>query len=310
MADVSSSLKDWSTTASSNSPADATTVGSGLADNLQEIQKVVRQDLAHKGADIASAGTTDIGAIAGSTHDITGTTTITSFGTVSAGITKVLKFEGALTLTHNATSLILPGAANIPIQIGDCITVTSEGSGNWRVTNYEPAVRIGGLVLLETQALTGTVVDFTKFSSFYDDYVFVVDDLDPVTDGATLNLRLSEDGGSSFVSSGYAYIRNVLTAAVPTSLGGAGSDSSSEIGMLGSLSNSTLASGTIELYAANSVNSYLTWRFGYVNNSATLNNAWGSGRKTGSAASNAARFFLNSGGSFNAGTIRLYGRRK
>lgn len=142
MADVAADLKTWSTTASSNSPADATTVGSGLADNLQEIQKVVRQDLAHKGADIASAGTTDLGAVAGLMHDITGTTTITSFGTVGAGIWKIIKFEGALTLTYNATSMILLGGANIVTANGDVAIVMSEGSGNWRMLSWMPATLV------------------------------------------------------------------------------------------------------------------------------------------------------------------------
>lgn len=139
MADVAADLKTWSTTASSNTPTGSTTIGTGLAPNLQEIQKVVRQDLAHKGADIASATTTDIGAVAGLMHDITGTTTITGLGTVSAGIWKVLKFEGVLTLTHNATSLILPGAANITTANGDVAIVISEGSGNWRCLSFVKA---------------------------------------------------------------------------------------------------------------------------------------------------------------------------
>src|SRR5688572_14107190 len=130
MADVAADLKSWSTTAASNTPTTATTVGTGLPGNLQEIQKVVRQDLAHKGADIASAGTTDLGAVAGVMHDITGTTTITSFGTVSAGIWKLIKFEDALTLTHNATSLILPGGANITTANGDVAIVISRSLGN------------------------------------------------------------------------------------------------------------------------------------------------------------------------------------
>ena len=187
MADVAADLKTWSTTAASNSPADATTVGSGLADNLQEIQKVVRQDLAHKGADIASAGTTDIGAVAGYFHDITGTTTITSFGTVSAGIVKRLKFEGALTLTHNASSLILPGAQNLSIQVGDCIDLISEGSGNWRVTNYEP-VRVAGMVLLSSQSASASAqIDFTScMSSEFFSYLFDLTDIVPATDGTDL----------------------------------------------------------------------------------------------------------------------------
>jgi len=61
MADVQSDIKDWSTTASSNLPADATTLGSGLADNLQQIQATVTTAFRHKGSDIASASTTDLG---------------------------------------------------------------------------------------------------------------------------------------------------------------------------------------------------------------------------------------------------------
>ena len=139
MADVSSNLKDWSTTASSNSPSGGTTLGAGLDDNLRQIQATARQDLASKGTDVASTATADVGAVAGFMHDITGTTTITSFGTVSAGIHKVIKFEGALTLTHNATSLILPGAANITTADGDIGWFISEGSGNWRCIAFQRA---------------------------------------------------------------------------------------------------------------------------------------------------------------------------
>ena len=139
MADVSAALKDWSSTTGSNSPAGSTTIGTGLNDNLQEIQGAVVRGLSHKGADIASATTTDLGAIEGLAHDITGTTTITGFGTVRAGIWKIIKFEDALTLTHNATSLILPGAANITTANGDIAIVQSEGSGNWRCAAYQKA---------------------------------------------------------------------------------------------------------------------------------------------------------------------------
>lgn len=135
-ADTDSALYSWSATESNNKPTGTTTVGTNWDDNLRMIQKVVRGWLATKGADIASAGTTDLGAIEGYAHDITGTTTITGFGTVSAGIPKVIKFEGALTLTHNATSLILPGGENITTADGDVAFVISEGSGNWRCISY------------------------------------------------------------------------------------------------------------------------------------------------------------------------------
>jgi hypothetical protein len=88
---------------------------------------------------IASAGTTDIGAQAEAYLTVSGTTTITSFGTVRAGTIRFLKFSGILTLTQNATSLILPAAANITTAAGDTAVFVSEGSGNWRCLSYNKA---------------------------------------------------------------------------------------------------------------------------------------------------------------------------
>ena len=157
MADVASALSSWSTTAASNSPSGSTVTGAGLDDNLREIQAVVRAALAHKGSDISSSTTTDLGAVAGLFHDITGANAITGFGTVSAGIWKVIKFEGALTLTHNATSLILPGGQNITTADGDVAIVVSEGSGNWRCVSYSRA--LGGPVPV------GAVIPFSGSSA-------------------------------------------------------------------------------------------------------------------------------------------------
>lgn len=92
-----------------------------------------------KGADLASATTTNIGAVLGNYVHITGTTTITAFDTVQAGTRRILKFDGILTLTYDATALILPTAANITTAAGDVATFVSEGSGNWRCVNYQRA---------------------------------------------------------------------------------------------------------------------------------------------------------------------------
>ena len=54
----------------------------------------------------------------------------------------MLVFDGILTLAHNATSLILPGAANIPTAAGDTAILVSEGSGNWRCLAYNRAVAV------------------------------------------------------------------------------------------------------------------------------------------------------------------------
>lgn len=72
---------------------------------------------------------------------ITSTTTITAFAfaTDKAGRLAVVRFNTARTLTHNATSLILPGAANITTAVGDHAFVQSRGGGNFTVISYTKA---------------------------------------------------------------------------------------------------------------------------------------------------------------------------
>ncbi len=89
-----------------------------------------------KGADIASASTVDLATATGTFVHVTGTTTITSFGTVAAGARFAIEYTGALTITHNATSLILSTAANRTTVAGDVQVVVSEGAGNWREVSY------------------------------------------------------------------------------------------------------------------------------------------------------------------------------
>lgn len=89
--------------------------------------------------DVASATTTDIGAPGVASVRITGTTTITGFGTIAAATRRRLRFAGALILTHNATSLILPTGSNITTAAGDTAVAISLGSGNWVVTDYQRA---------------------------------------------------------------------------------------------------------------------------------------------------------------------------
>jgi microcystin-dependent protein len=92
-------------------------------------------------ATLASASTVDLCSTARNYLTISGTTTITSFGsTCPVGVVKLVTFSGALTLTYNATSLIIPGAAPVsPTSPGDQATLVSLGSGNWQVASYTPA---------------------------------------------------------------------------------------------------------------------------------------------------------------------------
>jgi hypothetical protein len=101
-------------------------------------------------ATVASASTTGIGAAAGNYVSVTGTTTITSLGTIQTGTRRVVRFAGALTLTHNATSLILPGGANIVTEAGDVGVFVSLGSGNWFCVSYLRAASTINLLSVDT----------------------------------------------------------------------------------------------------------------------------------------------------------------
>lgn len=84
--------------------------------------------------DIASASTCNIGGITTAVARVTGTTTITSFGTV-ANTRKYVYFAAALTLTHSS-ALVLPGAANIQTEAGSAGVFVSDASGNWRCVSW------------------------------------------------------------------------------------------------------------------------------------------------------------------------------
>ena len=113
--------------------------------------------------DVASAATTDIGAAATQRVRVTGTTTITSFGTAARSF-RIIRFAASLTLTHNATSLILPGAVNIATAAGDVALAGSDASGNWTVLAYWPNAGFGGQGQTSAAAITaqtGTITTAT-----------------------------------------------------------------------------------------------------------------------------------------------------
>lgn len=114
-----------------------------------------------QGSNVASASTVSLGE--GGLFHITGTKTITDidFATDKAGRTAIVVFDGALTLTHNASTLILPTGENITTAAGDAALVVSEGSDVVRVVMF---MRKDGTALSAssfstastTEVLTGT----------------------------------------------------------------------------------------------------------------------------------------------------------
>lgn len=159
---TASIAKDGQTVPTANLPMGSfklTGLGAGTAaGNSLRFEQLFSQGAP---TDIASAATVDIGGVSTNFLTITGTTTITSFGTNYNG-PKMLKFTGALLLTYNATTLVLPTAANITTAAGDtCIAIpksTASGtSDGWQIIAYQ---RASGLPLAGiTDYLNTTRID-------------------------------------------------------------------------------------------------------------------------------------------------------
>lgn len=155
---------DYASLDTASTPATATSI-LAILDDDEEYKKLTLDalyalDLTHllkagdsmtgallqaKGTNKASAATVDMSTATGNLVHITGTTGITSFGTVAAGAKFTLVFDGILTITHHATSLILPNDnENIITAAWDSCVIESEWGGNWIMTNY---TRLDGLAL-------------------------------------------------------------------------------------------------------------------------------------------------------------------
>lgn len=169
---VPTAITDLSQTAASNFPS-----GSDSPANLDDVQRAHGSFIAQlrdgkaftNPVTLASASTTDIGAQNAFAVEISGTTTITSFGTTYYG-PRFLRFTGALTLTHSAT-LNLPAATNITTAAGDtCIAYPNSALSGWNVLAYQKAsgAAIAGttdyLNTTRTDVASSATVDLTSLA--------------------------------------------------------------------------------------------------------------------------------------------------
>jgi hypothetical protein len=107
-------------------------------------------------ATVTAATTTDICAAPSAVQNISGTTTITGFGSgCVVGLRKTLLFNSATPLTYNATSLILPGQSSYTSAAGDVADAVYLGSGNWRVVSI---TKIDGSSVTNPASPLGTVL--------------------------------------------------------------------------------------------------------------------------------------------------------
>lgn len=161
-----------------------------------------------KSSNIASASTVDLSAATGDFVHITGTTTITAFSSQTAGNKRTVVFDGALTLTHNATSLILPGAANIITAAGDSALFVSEGSSNWKCVSYQRAAApLTQGTYTPTITAGANVASTTAYTCYYTRtgnqvHVWGLVDIDPTAASTATTFSVSLPIASNFTAIG------------------------------------------------------------------------------------------------------------
>ena len=120
--------------------------------------------LSAQGSDISSGATVNLATATGPYVNINGSGgPITSLGTATAGVQRTVKFASTPVITHNGTSLILPGGANITAAANDTACFISLGSGNWICAWYkrQSGVALAGLGAQSASsvAITGGAID-------------------------------------------------------------------------------------------------------------------------------------------------------
>lgn len=107
---------------------------------------------------VTSATTCDILGAGSEFIRITGTTVITSFGS-AANQKRFVRAAGTFKITHNASTLILPGGYDITASPGDTFIVISDASGNARVYAYQRVSQPPPVMPI------GTILDFAGSSA-------------------------------------------------------------------------------------------------------------------------------------------------
>lgn len=150
---VPTTIADLVTSTATNSPLGTEAIGTLADDYIRASAAFIRRE-SNKGADISSAAALTPGTD-GNYFVVTGTTTITSIANSWIGRLIHLRWAGSLTITHNATSLILPGAANIQTDVGSVsVFVQEDSSGNWRCISHR--TQLAGRRLIDIQVFTAT----------------------------------------------------------------------------------------------------------------------------------------------------------
>jgi hypothetical protein len=157
--------------------------------------------------DVATASTIDFGAVTSSNIRLTGTTTVTAGGTAPSGTKRTCRAAADFQLTHNGTSFILLGGANIAVKAGDIFDLVSLGSGNWLMVKF---TRSDGTMFHSSQASTsGTAISFQSIPA---DASVIQIGIAAVSTSGTSPVCVQLGTSSGYVTTGYTSVADAVNA--------------------------------------------------------------------------------------------------
>ncbi|MDP7367475.1 MAG: hypothetical protein QGH83_09480, partial [Candidatus Pacebacteria bacterium] len=285
----------------------------------------------------------------GDYFDVTGTTNFAAM-TVAADRQFTLQFDGALTMTHHATNLDLPGEANITTAAGDVATFQSTGSNTVQCISYVKAdgtavvgsvegtavlstgeaggtkflredgdgtsswQTAGGGGWIELQTVTASdsaTVDLeTSIGSTYDEYMIKVSNMHSANDAPIMQIRLKV--GGSYQTTGY-YSHTMISDSAAATYEGIDKDDATamELGYAGNAANENL-SLTIYFSAPDSTDNFkhIYYSGGCIDHEGNARCSFGTGYSSSSGSALTGVRCFVESGNISSGIFTLYGLTK
>lgn len=304
-----------------------------------------------KASTVASAGsgTTNIWAIVGNYVHVTGTNTIFNFSTAPyAGASMEITFDGSLSLMSSA-ALSLPLNLNITTTANDRIRIRAETVSTAVLMNYFPLPQQSsgtfyagpasgapatptfraftgvesGISLIATRTVVNTTwvafgtSDIADWSTF-NEYEFHLINLRPQLNTDGLFAQISENGGSTFISTGSYPFASMGIDGVTSNANAAGTITgmnlmASGVSNQGQLASSSYsASGLVRVYDPSTVGNFKLFMSDVIYEdqlTRVVRHAGVSQYNGDTGAINGIRFFY-AAGNVSTGTFKMYGLRK
>jgi hypothetical protein len=263
------------------------------ATSTNTVSKVVARD----GSGNFAAGTITAALSGNATTATTATTATNVSGTVAVA-------NGGTGTTSLTANNVILGNGTSAVQVvapGTTGNVLTSNGTTWQSSD----VPRGWVFLSTLTASNSTSINFTSLiSSTYENYVVIINSMNPQTGSTTLTARVSINNGSTWISTNYRYNSFDLTGNTPGYAGG-GSVTSLSISDFAVVPTTAGLSGQVLLFdlpAAGTIAKFLSQITYATRNSFTIN----SGSYQTAASINAVQFLMSSG-NITSGTFSLYG---